>query len=96
MVVLVVLVRRGRFAPDVHLRRRVPPIAAARPVTVGVLWLAHVALRDDSEADEASRAAAPAIPVTAGFASFGAVVLATRVIRLRDIAGAWRSDPGEP
>ena len=96
MAVLVVLVRRGQCGPDVQLRRRVPPIAAARLVMVGVLWLARVVLRDVSGADEASRAATHAIPVTAGFASFGAAVLATRVIRLRYIAGAWRSDPGEP
>ena len=96
MVVLAVLVRRGQFAPDAQLCRRVAAIAAASLVMVGAVWLARVALGDVSGTDEASRAATLALLIAAGFASFGAVVVATRVVRLRDIARAWRSDPGEP
>ena len=93
-VMLGVLLRRGRLALDATFRRRVCAIAAATLVMTGVLWLVRLTLSDQPPAAEGARAASLAILVAAGLAAFAAALLATGALRLRDVARAWRSDPG--
>ena len=91
---LAVLRRRKAFALDRTLLRRTGAIAAATLVMALALWLLRRALDGAPAPGEIERGLALAVLVAAGLASYVAALAATRAFTLRDLARAWRSDPG--
>lgn len=69
------LVRRGHFRPDARLRRALPRIVLASAAMAGVLWFVFDRLSHVAGADPALRAAALAVLVALGLASFAVFAL---------------------
>ena len=86
-----VLMRRAWFEPDARLRRSVPVVILLSLATAGALWLSRLALGGEPAAGELQRVATLGALLAIGFACFSAIGLATRTVRIRDLARAWRS-----
>ena len=86
-----VLVRRAWFEPDARLRRSVPAVILLSLATAGALWLTRLALGGEPAAGELQRVATLGGLLAIGSVCFAAIGLATRTVRLRDLAQAWRS-----
>ena len=86
-----VLVRRSWFEPDARLRRSVPGVIVLSLATAGALWLARLALGGEPAAGDLRRVATLGALLAIGFVCFAAFGLATRTVRVRDLARAWRS-----
>ena len=85
------LVRRAWFEPDARLRRAVPGVIVLSVAMAGALWLSRFALGGEPADGELQRVATLGALLAIGFVCFAAIGLATRTVRLGDLARAWRS-----
>ena len=87
-----ILYRRGQFAIDDRLKRRLPLILLASAGMAGVLVLAHRALAPWFEADMVFRAGALAALVFAGLATFAVLAQLFGAAGLRDLRRLMRRE----
>ena len=76
--------RRGYFAPDTQLKRRLPRMAAATLIMAAALWGLTLALDSWLMASGYWRLSALAGMVAAGLAIYGAAAFATGAADLRE------------
>ena len=95
-ILLAALARGHRFRPDRRLRRIAPRAAAATLAMAAALGPARGALDPGPHAQPAQRLLALALLAAAALAAYAALAAATRILRPRDIARAWRRDPDPP
>ncbi|MEQ8229112.1 MAG: murein biosynthesis integral membrane protein MurJ [Rhodospirillales bacterium] len=86
----VVLVRRGHFAMDARLRRRLPRILLAAAGMVGVLEITRQNLNFLTTGDTGEQVLGIAILVGAGFAAFTGFALVLRAAGLKDAKSMLR------
>jgi putative peptidoglycan lipid II flippase len=77
--------RRGQFAPDAQLKRRIPRAALAALLMGGVMWFGNALFRPYVTGDSLERWGAMLVLVTSGMLVYGIAVLATGAFRLSEV-----------
>lgn len=85
--------RRGQFAPDAQLRRRIPRAGLAALLMGGLMWFGNALFQPYVTGDSLERWGAMLVLVTSGVLVYAAAVLATGAFRLSEVRQLVRRSP---